>query len=378
MNILLNYSTVNGCGATQVALANLIELKKYSENNFVVVLSPSFKNHININIYPVNFKFIWLKKHITSSLKELIRTRKFLNFIERKENINVVFSIFGPSYWTPKSKHLMGYAIPHYVYPESPFFRILSFKNSSIFKIKKVLQKIFIKNNSDYYHTETIDVKNRLSSKFNIPKENIFEVPATIHPCYLNKKLRENIDINISNKFDAKFISISSTALHKNLSIIEDVIPILKSKYNLNIQFILTLPNDFFNNNFKNRYNNILNIGPVKIENCPSLYEQSDFVFSPSLLECFSAVYAEAMFMKKPLLVSDLPFSHVVCKDAAVYFDPLSPSVLAEKISFLANNKEVQSTLIKKGENRFKDFPSSKDRTKSFMNIIENLYTNKL
>ena len=43
-----------------------------------------------------------------------------------------------------------------------------------------------------------------------------------------------------------KIISISSTALHKNLSIIEQVIPILKNKYGLNIQFILTLPNDFF------------------------------------------------------------------------------------------------------------------------------------
>ena len=377
MNILLNYSTVNGGGATQVALANLLELKKYSSNNFIVVLSPSFINYIETDQHPPNFKFVWLKKHITNSLKDLISSVKHLNFIEKENNIDVVFTIFGPSYWTPKSKHLMGYAIPHYIYTESPFFKLLSFKQKISFKLKKILQKIFIKRNSHVLHVETEDVKNRLSSKFNIPIRNIFVVPATIHPCYLNEGLRENINLNVSNKFDAKIISISSTALHKNLSIIEQVIPILKNKYNLNIQFILTLPNDFFNKNFENKDNNILNVGPVKIENCPSLYEQSDFVFSPSLLECFSAVYPEAMFMKKPLLVSDLSFSNGVCSDAAVYFDPLSPSNLAEKINYLIKDKEVQLNLIKKGGIRLKDFPSSKGRTKLFMSIIENLNTNK-
>ena len=60
MNILLNYSTVNGGGATQVALANLLELIKYSSNNFIVVLSPSFINYIETDQYPPNFKFVWL------------------------------------------------------------------------------------------------------------------------------------------------------------------------------------------------------------------------------------------------------------------------------------------------------------------------------
>ena len=373
MKILLNYTTVNGGGATQVALANLFELKKYPENNFIVVLSPSFINYIEIKDYPPNFKFFWLNKHITTSLKNLISSIRYLNLIEKENNIDVVFTIFGPSYWTPKSKHLMGYAIPHYIYTESPFFKLLSVKQKISFKLKKILQKKFIKRNSAVLHVETEDVKNRLSYKFNIPIRNIFVVPATIHPCYSNNGLRQNISLDLSNKFDAKIISISSTALHKNLSIIEQVIPILKNTYNLNIQFILTLPNDFFNKNFDNKNKNILNVGPVKIENCPSLYEQSDFVLSPSLLECFSAVYPEAMFMKKPLLVSDLPFSHGVCGDAAVYFDPLGPSNLAEKINYLIKDKEVQLNLIKKGENRLKNFPSSKGRTKLFMNIIENL-----
>ena len=57
MNLLLNYSTVNGGGATQVALANLLELKKHPEDNFTVILSPSFLNYLETNEYPSNFKY---------------------------------------------------------------------------------------------------------------------------------------------------------------------------------------------------------------------------------------------------------------------------------------------------------------------------------
>ncbi len=42
----------------------------------------------------------------------------------------------------------------------------------------------------------------------------------------------------------------------------------------------------------------------------------------PTLLECFSASYLEAMYMKKIIFTSDLPFAHTVCKDAAFYFAP--------------------------------------------------------
>lgn len=374
MNLLLNYSTVNGGGATQVALANLLELKKHPEDNFTVILSPSFLNYLETNEYPSNFKFIWLKKHITTSFVHLFKTIKELDLIEEEHNIDSVFTIFGPSYWTPKSPHLMGYAIPHYVYTDSPFFKILTLKEKISLQIKKQFHKRFIKKNSKYYHVETEDVRQRLSRNFNIPIENIFVASATIHPCYFDKGLRKDVILEDTKEFDAKLISISSTARHKNLLIINEVLPILKDKYGLNVQFVLTLPNEFFQENFNSENDNIFNVGPVRIENCPSLYSQSDFVFSPSLLECFSAVYPEAMYLQKPLIVSDLPFSRGVCKDAAVYFSPLSAEDLAKKIHFLITNKDFQVKLIEEGKTRYKDFPTSQGRTELFMSIIKKIY----
>ena len=55
-------------------------------------------------------------------------------------------------------------------------------------------------------------------------------------------------------------------------------------------------------------------------------------MFLPTFLECFSASYAEAMLMKKPIITSNLGFAQNVCKDAAVYFDPCNPEDIIDKI----------------------------------------------
>ena len=48
--------------------------------------------------------------------------------MEREIKPHAVISIFGPSWWTPNVPHLQGYAYSHYIFPESPYFNIISFK----------------------------------------------------------------------------------------------------------------------------------------------------------------------------------------------------------------------------------------------------------
>jgi len=48
----------------------------------------------------------------------------------------------------------------------------------------------------------------------------------------------------------------------------------------------------------------IINIGPVPMEEVPSLYAQSDALLMPTLLESFSGTYVEAMFHKIVILTS--------------------------------------------------------------------------
>ena len=56
--------------------------------------------------------------------------------------------------------------------------------------------------------------------------------------------------------------------------------------------------------------NRIINVGPIKSAECPSLYSECDIMFFSTLLECFSASYAEAMIMKKPIITTDMGFAH--------------------------------------------------------------------
>ena len=94
-------------------------------------------------------------------------------------------------------------------------------------------------------------------------------------------------------------------------------------------------------------------------------------MFLPTLLECFSASYPEAMYMKCPILTSNLSFAHSLCGDSAIYFDPLNPKDIAEKILYLAREKEVQNSLIAKGTAQLSFFDSFDTRADKYLQIIE-------
>ena len=117
-------------------------------------------------------------------------------------------------------------------------------------------------------------------------------------------------------------------------------------------------------------------LGKVSINQCPDLYSQSDFLFLPTLLECFSASYCEAMVMQKPILTSDLPFAKSICNNAAFYFDPLDENDIANAIVHLSYDKKVQEDLIKNGLEQLKTFDTAKQRAEKYLNIIINEKTN--
>ena len=73
----------------------------------------------------------------------------------------------------------------------------------------------------------------------------------------------------------------------------------------------------------------------------PMCTAQSDAMLLPTMLECFSASYPEAMVMKKPVLTSDLSFARSICGNAAIYFNPFDPADIADKIIGLVNDKTL-------------------------------------
>ncbi|HDC4513818.1 TPA: glycosyltransferase, partial [Enterobacter cloacae] len=116
------------------------------------------------------------------------------------------------------------------------------------------------------------------------------------------------------------------------------------------------------------------NIGPIPIADCPSLYKYSDALFLPTLLECFTASYLEAMKMRIPIFTSNLDFAETICQDAAFYFNPLSVYSISTTISTAIKDECRLQEKIENGDVILKSFPDHIQRVEKFMKLINGDY----
>ena len=58
-----------------------------------------------------------------------IKVVRELNSLAQIIKPDVVFSVFGPTYWRPKCNHVMGFAIPHIIYDDYYAVKNLDFKS---------------------------------------------------------------------------------------------------------------------------------------------------------------------------------------------------------------------------------------------------------
>ena len=368
MKILINTSNLKKGGALQVANSFLTEIKENTVHEFHVVLSSTLSKQINPQEYPKNFTFYHYSIK-PSVFKAITGIDGFLGNLEKTIKPDKVFSVFAPTYWRPKALHIAGFAKPQYIYKDSPFFKLLSLQE----KIKLKINEYFHLHNFNHFCniliTETDDVSNHL--KRILPQRRIFTVTNYYNQIFdIPHNWIKNIKLPEFNGIT--LLTITANYPHKNLRIIPDVVKYLKTNYpNFKFRFILTIESQELIIKDKYILDNIVFLGKVNIDQCPNIYQQSDFMFLPTLLECFSASYPEAMRMETPILTSDLPFARGLCGNSAVYFNPLSSSDISEKIVALAKNKVLQQELIEQGKEQLKTFDNSAARAKKYLRIIE-------
>jgi len=374
MKIIINCSNLKVGGGLQVAHSFLYEIKTNTEHQFVVILSDFLKYQINQTEFPDNFKFFHYSIK-PSALKAITGNDKFLSGIEDKYEPDAVFSVFGPTYWQPKAKHICGFARPDYIFKDSPFFKQVSW----FYKLKLQLMEFFhmydIRNNNEILITENKIVSDILAHKVTQP---VFTVSNYYNQVFDDKSAWVKKHNLFEDDETINLLTISANYPHKNLAIIKKVIPVLRNNFpELKFKFILTIEREEFGIAENDPLNeNIQFLGKVVINQCPDLYSQSNFLFLPTLLECFSASYCEAMVMQKPILTSDLPFAKSICGEAAFYFNPLDENEIANAIVHLYSDKKVQQDLINKGLQQLKTFDTAKERAAKYLNIITNEKTN--
>ena len=291
--------------------------------------------------------------------------------IEAVERPDIVFSVFGPSLWTPKAPHLMGFAYPYYIYHDSPLFDLLTLKEKLAAKFREIIHMYLLKIEGKYFVCETDDVANRLSVQYKIPFNNVYRVYNTASSVFLNYRMT-NV---IRDDSEFRFVTLCSPYKHKNMSILNKVIPLLKTKkINKKVVFYTTFKDDAYENTFDAEVRDcIVNVGPQLVVDCPQIVESCDALFLPTLLECYSASYPEAMSLKKPIITSNLTFATTVCGDAALYFNPLDPNDIANTIERLVTDSDLYQNLQKKGIDRLKEFGTAHDRAVNYIEICKEI-----
>ena len=105
--------------------------------------------------------------------------------------------------------------------------------------------------------------------------------------------------------------------------------------------------------------------GHVEDEILKRYFTQADAFIFPSLYEGFGLPPLEAMAAGCPVLVSSRASLPEVCGNAAIYFDPLDPVDIADKILKLLNDSLLKETLIIAGKKRAREFTWEKCATKT-------------
>jgi len=368
MRILYSVPGLKKGGATQVALSIISEFKKFPDNEYHICINKVLEPNLDIESFGANFIFYIFDWDFLKPTQISERAKKMLK-IEKEIKPDIVFSNTGPIYWRPKSTTIIGYNLGLFLYPETPYLNTFSTKRKIKYTLKKYVQNKFFKREADIVITQTDDVNQRVRKV--LGKEKVFTITNNCSTFFWEFSQYRPI---IGKKKDGKIRLLTITAYysHKNLEIIPSVIEALTEKGINNVEFVLTLKDEDYQRVIPEEYHSkVCNVGFVEPKDAPSLYCECDVMFLPTLAECFSASYPEAMIMGLPIVTTDLGFARGICGNAGLFFEPMNGADAADKIKTLIDNTALYEVLVAKGKKELQKFDLPSERARKILQLAE-------
>lgn len=372
--IIINTSNLKIGGALQVAESFVQEACKITDVQFFVILGVASSELIKPEMYKAysQLNFVTVGIQPTHSVFNLFHYRRRLSKIEKQVQPDGVITIFGPCFWKPRSRHIMGFANGYLLYEDTYFFSIWKDWKTLRYKLIKLIRRSLLRSEANYYWTETEESKARLAAFLKKPQNKIIAISNNCSNYFRcgNYMVFENLP----TKKSIRLLYVSSYYPHKGFELIPPILAKLQET-GIGVEMIVTIAEEEYKRIFSG-CNNVINLGTIDPKYCPYLYLQSDIVFAPTLLEIFSAVYPEAMYMQKPIITTDLPFARNICGNAALYFNPELVEDAVEKIQQLIFDSNLRQQLIANGLERLKSFDLPEDRFRKILNrLLENVST---
>lgn len=359
---LINTSNIKNGGGLQVAQSICAQLGRYQQHHFIVVLSTyigdvDIAGGSNCEVFHYNIK---------NNVSTLLFGRdSFLDGLVEKHNIDAVLTVFGPSRWRPRVPHLCGFARAQLLL-KNPLASKLTWKEKLLYKI----WRWGFKNSGYTFYTENKYISDMLPNLLGDVKvytvtnyyNQVFDQP--------DKWKRTH---KLSNFNGITCLSVSSPSSHKNFPIIIDIIRVLRQRHpDFKVRFVLTFTSDSLQIP-DDMQENFVFVGKVDVSECPNLYEQADIMFMPTLLECFTATYPEAMRMEVPIVTTDLEFARGLCGDAACYYSAIDAEAAAEAIYKVATDEAYRQQLTAYGKEQLKKFDNYEQRAEKLVRILETM-----
>jgi glycosyltransferase involved in cell wall biosynthesis len=376
MNILVNLVPIKSGGGQQVASNFIIQVLKNSD------FSPFFLVTENTHVHKILLKCNCENIHVVKNglLNRLIFQLFTLGTIILKNDIEIIYTMFGPGLHHKNVKSVTGCAYSNLFFPEINFWQGYSFlKSIQLRLIDKYRLNSTLKSNFIIFENESM--QKRAIDLFKYPKEQTKLILPSVS-AYPDSEISEEFTLRLKNIDSTKFnfLMLSGWHKNKNIEIVPHILSNLKKQGVNDVNFVITVPKDHPDSiqlleeaKIHSVEDNIVFFDQVLPSEVQFLFEEIDAVALFSLLESFSNNIIESWYFKKPLFISDEVWSRAICKNAAIYVERTNASKISETIINFRNNKDLQEEINDNVVLIIKQYPNPKEKVNLQLDLLKKI-----
>jgi glycosyltransferase involved in cell wall biosynthesis len=287
-----------------------------------------------------------------------------------------MFTFFGPAYVRPAVPHLCGVADGWVTHSTRLAYSSLPSLHAKARMALVCLYKGLWFRGADAWWVEAECARAGLKRRYFIDENRVHVVPNTFGAHFLSHRARkERPERPWENH---RILCLSAYYPHKDFELIPSVAAKIRELApDHAFQFLLTLPPGrpetqaiLEQAHHLGVGDNVKNLGPVPLRDCPALYDDCDIAFVPSLLETSSATYPEALLMGLPIVTADLDFAREACGEGAAYFQPHEPNSAAAALASVMTDPLLAEDLRDRGRDELQRYPDPAAKNQMLVELI--------
>jgi glycosyltransferase involved in cell wall biosynthesis len=295
--------------------------------------------------------------------------------LERETQADLVFTVAGPAYVAFRARHVIVCAEPWVTHAGVSAYRSLRFPDEWLryYLVTRYKRSWFRSASAWILQTET--ARQGLHRRLGVPLDDCFVIPAT---CDSQYRRHQEAILFPPEDVTVRLLCFTAPYKHKNLKVVPAVAAHLVRRLSgRKFVFVFTLPHEHPEWKALARQASRLgvaerlqNLGPIPVAEGPQLYQSCHVCFLPTVLESFSATYAEAMAMGMPIVTSDLDFARDICRDAGLYFSPRDPAAAAMALVELLSTRAKWEELVAAGKERIAQLPTPEEQYRMDLGVF--------